>query len=60
MDPRDWLDREEASLERDLDSGLINADEHSRQVIALQREYREMAREAAEEAHANELNRYFD
>ena len=52
------MDREEESLYRQLERGEITNEEYSRELRELQRDYREAAREAAENAYRDEAERW--
>ena len=52
------MDREEEELERQLNDGEITNSEYTTAMNNLQREYREMARESAEQAYDQELERW--
>ena len=55
-------EREEEQLERDLAEGRISSAEYSRQLREMQRDYRDEARgaadEAAERAYQDEIGRW--
>jgi hypothetical protein len=52
------IEREEEALERDLDNGVIDHKEYNRQMRELQQDYRESARESAQEAYDREMERW--
>jgi hypothetical protein len=54
----DQLEREELALEEQLNNGEIGSLEYNRELQALHREYREAAREAAQDAYDRELDRW--
>ena len=49
---------EESQLEQDLNEGLITLKEFNRLMADLQRDYRESAREASQEAYDDEMERW--
>ncbi len=52
------FDRELDQLERDRMDGIISNDEYSKQVRILNRELADAARESAQDAYDNELERW--
>ena len=58
MDPDLWLEKQEQQLSDDLENGRISSAEYNREMQALHREYREMAREAAQESYDREMERW--
>lgn len=56
--PQRQLDREIESLERDYENGFISINELNRSIRELERDYAEAARERAQEAYENELDRW--
>lgn len=53
------LEREQEYLEEQLNRGEISLAEFNREMREIQREYRAMAQEAAEEAYHNEIDRWY-
>ncbi len=52
------MQREEEELERQLEAGEISNQEFTKAMNELQRDYRDMARESAEQAYDQELERW--
>jgi len=52
------FDREEEALERDLERGNISQKEYNAAMRELQRDYRESARESAQNAYDREMERW--
>lgn len=52
------LEREEESLERELDEGNISVAEYNREIEELHRDYRAAAEEASRQAYENEMERW--
>ena len=55
MDPGDWLEKQEDILLNELNDGLISQGEYNDAMRELQREHRDMARDAAERAYDDEM-----
>lgn len=53
-----WYDKAEDQLERELMNGLITQTEYNKEMRALQREYQEEARSAAEQAYNREMENW--
>ena len=53
-----WYEREEDNLVEQYNSGMITQAEYNKQMRELQREYAAQAREAAEDAYDNEMQRW--
>ena len=51
-------DRELRRLDDQLEEGSISRDEYDESVRQIERDYREAAREAAENAYQEEINRW--
>ena len=58
MNADKWLEKEEDALLRDLNNGNITREEYNAELNKLHREYRDMAREAAENAYERELENW--
>ena len=58
MDPNDQYEREEEALCDAYNAGELTLAQYNEQVRELQREYRAMAREAADEAYDREMDRW--
>ena len=58
MDPDRWLERQERELDEQLQSGSISRTDYDREMRLVQQEYREMARESAQNAYDRELDRW--
>lgn len=54
-----WLEKEEDALLRDLNNGDLTREEYNVELNKLHREYRDMAREAAEAAAERELDSWW-
>ena len=52
------LEREIQAIEDDMDSGYINQAEGAKAIRELEREYRDTARESAQQAYEDELGRW--
>ena len=52
------FDREEDQIEQDYENGVITAKERNQYLRDLQREYRDAAHEAAQEAYEREVERW--
>ena len=51
-------DREEEQLSRDLEAGNMSVKEYNLAMRDLQRDYRDSARESAQEAYDREMDRW--
>lgn len=51
-------ERELKLVENDFFEGNISAKEYNEQIREIERDYREMARESAQDAHERELDRW--
>lgn len=58
MDPNQWLERQERELQEQFDAGKIDRSKFDLEMRDIHREYREMAREAAQNAYDDELDRW--
>lgn len=58
MSIQSQIEREENQLQRDYDAGLISREQLNKGMRELQREYRDAAHEAAQDAHDQELQRW--
>lgn len=52
------FDREEQQLSDDYNAGLITREEYNRRMRELQRDYRDAAAEAAEQAYDREMSNW--
>ena len=55
MDPVLILEREIEGIEREAEEGIISQNEAARQIADVERDYCEVAREAAEDAYQREM-----
>jgi len=52
------FDRELQNLEDDLENGNVSSKEFRKEMRELERDYREFARESAQDAYDEEMNRW--
>ena len=56
--PERFLEEEEDRLTEEVSNGLISQSEYNKAMRELHQEYREMVREAAQDAYEREMSRW--
>ena len=58
FDPQRYFDKQVDILDDELANGMITTQEYNEQVRELERDYREMADQAAQDAYEDERSRW--